>query len=361
MKTAPTPQAVWRYLAYCLILPLAIHGACTTPSPPPTQNYQTSRGVLVCNQGNFTYGNATLSYYNPDSGTVANRVFFNANGFPMGDVLQSVCVNNQMAWAVINNSGKVFGFSATNFKHTGTLTGLASPRYMLHLHAQKAYVSDLYQNVIHIINPTTMQKTGNIALGHSTEQMVALGGSVFVGSWSYNNKVFKIDAQTDAVIDSVQVPLQPNSLTLDANGHLWVLSDGGFAGSPHQHDTATLTCLNPTNLQVIRQFKFNNMALSPTGLTTNAAADSIFYLVDGTQPGLYAMPIAANQLPTSPFIAAGGSNFNGLAIDRANGHIYITDAKDYQQKGRLLRYSPTGTAVDSVQVGIIPGYVGFTN
>ncbi len=37
-------------------------------------------GLFVACEGNFQYGNATLSYYDPASGKVQNEVFFRANG-----------------------------------------------------------------------------------------------------------------------------------------------------------------------------------------------------------------------------------------------------------------------------------------
>lgn len=58
---------------------------------------------------------------------------------------------------------------------------------------------------------------------------------------SYNDKdVIKVDTETDKVVDSLSVTRQPNSMVLDKNGKLWVLSDGGYAGSPYGQDQATL-------------------------------------------------------------------------------------------------------------------------
>ena len=36
----------------------------------------------------FQYGNATLSYYDPETRTVENEVFHRANAFKLGDVAQ---------------------------------------------------------------------------------------------------------------------------------------------------------------------------------------------------------------------------------------------------------------------------------
>ena len=35
----------------------------------------TGEGLFICNEGNFQYGNATLSYYNPATKEIQNEVF----------------------------------------------------------------------------------------------------------------------------------------------------------------------------------------------------------------------------------------------------------------------------------------------
>ena len=43
------------------------------------QYYYPESGVFVCNEGNFMYGNAALTYYDPSSKEVENQIFYNAN------------------------------------------------------------------------------------------------------------------------------------------------------------------------------------------------------------------------------------------------------------------------------------------
>ena len=43
----------------------------------------TERGLFIVNEGMFQYGNATLSYYDPETKTVENEVFYRANAFKL--------------------------------------------------------------------------------------------------------------------------------------------------------------------------------------------------------------------------------------------------------------------------------------
>ena len=332
-----------------------------------------SKGVFIINEGNFMYGNASLSYYNIATKKVTNNVFYDTNDLPLGDVAQSMTIKDSLGYIVINNSGKIYVININTYKYIGKITGLTSPRFIHFINDEKAYVTDLYSKNIAIINPFSFSTIGNINVNnnetrfsqHSTDQMVQYKNYLFINCWSYDNKILVINTENDEVTDSIEVTKQPNSMAIDKNNKLWVLSDGGFADSPYGQDTAAITRIDANNFAIEKIYKFSSLNSSPTKLQLNGAKDTLSFIYGNwgngniNNGGVYQMPINSETLPNTPFIQQKKRLFYGLGIDPYNSDIYVSDAIDNTQNGYVYRYNANGDLIDSMKVGIIPGAFCF--
>lgn len=313
-------------------------------------------GLLIANEGNFQYGNATLSYYDPATKSVENEVFYRANGMKLGDVAQSITIYNNMAWIVVNNSHVIFAIDLDTFKERGRITNLTSPRYIHFISDTKAYISQIWDNRIFIINPSTFEVTGEIICpdmtmeSGSTEQMVQYGDYLFVNCWSYQNKILKIDTRTDSVVETLTVGIQPTSIALDRYGKLWTITDGGFAGSPYGHEAPALYRIDAETFTIEKQFTFR-LGDDPSEIQLDADRSRLYWINDD----IWSMDVTDNRMPVRPIIESRGTKYYGLTISPDNGDIYIADAIDYQQQGIIYRYNQQGELVDEFYVGIIPG------
>ena len=188
----------------------------------------------------------------------------------------------------------------------------------------------------------------------STEQMVQYGKYVYVNCWSYQNRILKIDTETDKVVDELVVGIQPTSLVMDCNNKLWTVTDGGYEGSPYGHEAPSLYRIDAETFTIEKEFRFQK-GDAPSEVMLNGAGDKIYWINDD----IWAMDVAASHLPTRPFLPYNDTIYYGLTIDPSTGDVYIADAIDYQQQGKIYRYSSQGELIDEFYVGIIPGAFGW--
>lgn len=355
-----------RKLLYILIGVLGLFSCSESPVDTVFFDFTGNRGVYIVNQGNFMYGNSSLSFYDPATKRVVNHVFQARNGAPLGDVAQSMTIWNNLGFVVVNNSGKIYIIDSSTAEFKGSISGLSSPRYIHIINSEKAYVTDLYARKITIFNPSTFRITGEIPVGnsksefnqHPTEQMVQYKNLVFTNCWSYDNKILVIDTNTDQLIDSIEVLKQPNSLVIDKENKIWVLTDGGFEGNPYSYEKPGLLKIDAETREIERSFRFA-LGEHPLSLCLNAEGDSLFFL----NRHVWKMAVIDKKLPEQAFITSANTNLYGgffsLAVDPSNSEIYVGDAIDHAQNGVVHRYNRSGKLIDEFKVGISPGGFAF--
>lgn len=314
------------------------------------------KGLFIICEGDFQYGNATLSFYNPDENTIENEVFFRANGMKLGDVAQSMTIYENKGWIVVNNSHVIFAINTENFREVGRIENLTSPRYIHFISENKAYVTQIWDNRIFIVNPKTYTVTGYIEVpdmklgSGSTEQMVQYGKFVYCNCWSYQNRIIKIDTETDQVVESLIVGIQPNSIVLDKNNKIWTITDGGYEGSPYGFETPSLYCIDPETFSILQIFYFKD-GDSPSELQLNGDGSELYWINEG----IWKMNVDDKTFPDSPFIQSRDTKYYGLTIDPENNDVYVADAIDYMQAGKIYRYNEFATLLDEFYVGVAPG------
>ena len=248
---------------------------------------QSQRGVFITCEGNFGWDNASLSFYDPAARTVENEIFIRANGMKLGDVAQSMTLHKGRGYVVVNNSGAVYVIDPATFRVTGVIEGVVSPRYIHFPNDTTAYITDLYDPRITVVDSRSNRIRGRIPMnGHkSTEQMVQWGDEVFVNCWSYDDKILVVDAARETLVDSIEVGPQPSSLVLDRFGKLWTVTDGRTAGIP-----AALYRIDAATRRVEQTYTFA-AGDHPSSVTLNGTRDTLYFIRGAARhavPALYA-------------------------------------------------------------------------
>ena len=353
------PFFICLYAAGSLFLSSCNDDDQTSTITEPKGAYE--KGVLVVNEGNFQKGNGAVSFINKQSKTVVADVFRTENNRPLGDVVQSVAVHNDRAYIVVNNSNKIEVADANTFKSIGVVNNLKLPRYFV-ASSNKGYVTEWVSfsgnGQVSVIDLTTNTVTKTIAVGKLPEKLIVINNKIYVVN-SGDNTLSVINPTTDAVESTVTVGDSPNSLAVDANNKVWVLSGGKKNYNPDysiNEATSTpgsLVRINPTSNAIEATVNFTSKTLSPTNLVINGGKNKLYYRYGGK---VYQHDITATTLSANTFI---NRNFYGMGVDPADNLIYGADAGAFTANGKVIRFNPNGTAIDSFTVNIGPSYFLF--
>lgn len=321
--------------------------ACVKDKPnenlQPAVTLSGGHKVYITNEGNYGSNNASVSLYDAGNGSVISDIYKSQNNNALlGDVCQSMIKINYSYYLVINNSGKIVIVSSDDFKNKQTISGFNSPRYILPVTPNKAYVSDLYANAISIIDLNTNTKTGTIPCKGWTEQMISIYNKAFVTNMK-SDYLYVVNTSNDQITDSILVGPFAGSLVLDKNSKLWVLSGGSSSNSI----AAKLSRVNPVTLAIEASFAFN-INDKPGNLCINAGKDQLYFL----NTHIYKMNITDTNLPSVSLINGSGHTFYGLAVNDKDNDIYVSDAIDYIQKSSIMIYNPSGQQKTSFKAGV---------
>lgn len=321
-------------LALLLLLSLTFF-SCKDDAIVLPEEQEVKSPVLMINEGNFQWGNASLSAYEWASKNFVDQLYLAANGAPIGDVFQSMILHEGNYYLVLNNSGKIIELDSSNFRLKRTFSGFQSPRYLHPIGSERLLVTDLYSNKLSILNLNTSSIQKQLAFPGWSEKMLAYENEVWIGNRT-NDKVYIYDIPSEKLVDSIPLAHQVNSMVLDRNNKLWVLCQGDAA----KKIAGGLYRLNPLTKLIELELPFGPKDY-PFHLNTNSNGDSLFFL----NKHIYAMGIEQQDLPSVEFINIEGSTPYGLGIDPKTGQLYFSDAHDYVKPSTISIYSRAGDSL----------------
>lgn len=315
------------------------------------QNQNNKSGVLIVNEGNFGWGNASLSLYNRESESLTKDIFKDNNVFQIGDVAQSAVVYDSMILVAVNNSSKVEVISKNTFKRIISITiPNSSPRYIQPLNDNEALVTELYANKIWLINFRTGTVVRSIDVSGETNQMILSGNKLFVTertkfNGSFVAQIRVIDVTNYSTIKTIPLQTEPNSFATDNLGNIWTLTDEKAT----ETKTSMLVKINSSSLSAVDSISFSS-GNAPRNLAYLKSNNSLIYSIAGN---IFKYTIGNATLDAVPFIQTNSTSLYTLGVDNTNNEIYTSDALDYVQSSRILRYNASAQKLDEFTAGII--------
>jgi len=325
--------------------------------------------VIVANEGNFTQGNATLTEFVVDNNTATDGVFFDANGFPLGDIAQSLNIFDGKLYVVINNSRVIRVLDPETFQQRFEITigGNASPREIIRLNSKYAYVTNLFDDSVSLIDlELNREILPRIPVGQDPDGAFFHEGLAYISNNGFgaDSTVFVLDPKLDEgttgdistheVIDTLFVSRGPAGMTLDDQNRLWIVSTG-FDGEFDENFNIIPGTGRPGGVHVFdidthQELAFFQIESAGSDIAFNPVENEI-YINSG---GILAINTETLTIEPQPRIEGNFFTF-GLSSGESVPRLYLADAKDFTVRGEAFIHETDGTFVNSFDTGIIPG------
>ena len=298
--------------------------------------------VVVVNEGNFGWGNATLGLIG-DGNSYTDKVFETRNGRKLGDVFQSIFHYGDQLYLVINNSGKIEVVNDTNFQSISTIEGFNSPRYMT-INNDKAFVSELFESYVVSFPVSDPSDRTRIEIGGGSGQLFNQGNEIAVRS---RGKLVFINSSTQTFQDSF-TDLEIKSVQNISDSELALIArrtEDTIKGDVY------LYRFNTGNRSLNDSVALGLGWDKEIDVAVNSVLNQV-YLYSGKK--VYFAPINDMSTLMSNHHEAPIQQYYGWNINPVNGDIYLCDAKDYVQKGEVFIFDSEMNLIEKVKVGVIP-------
>lgn len=333
-----------------LFASMALFVSCDDTENKPKGDFE--QGVFVVNEGNFTAGDGSVTFFDPESKSATADIFGLVNdGRALGDVVQSMTIAGDEAYIVVNNDNKVEIANAYTFEAIHTLSDVKLPRYFITANGKgylTEWVSFTESGRVSVVDLKTHVVTKTITTDFGSENLIAVGTKIFVSN-NFTNTISVINTTTDAVVKTIEVASSPGEFVLDAQNKLWVICGGGY-----KENNGALVQIDPSTEAVVKTIELTRNV--PVKLSTDKTKNFVYYYAGKS---VYKVSITATTEPTEALLTENNaSSFYGMDVDSNNGVIYVGDPKGFVSNGTVYRYNLDGSFIDSFTAGKAPnGFV----
>jgi hypothetical protein len=328
-----------------ILVGLNLFIACDKSTLPPEEPISDDGFFVVC-EGNFNWGNASISSYDEGKDQETQEYFKAVNGFSLGDIAQSMFETDENYIIVVNNSGKIEIVAKDDFLLVHTLDEFESPRFFQSINDSMAYVSDLFADQLYIVDYAQGTMMGSIPVNSWSEQMVQHEDSVYVCLYG-SQTIGIINSLSHQVVSEIDLAMSPSQIRIDSEGKIWVLASSWGNGS-------IIYRIDPETRMIEGEWIFEE-ANTIIQLETSTNGTQIYLL--SSQGEVYKFSNLSSTI-IDPIFSVDLEGMYGLDIDDQGG-IYICQAYDFVQNGSVRKFNESGVEQYSVTTGIGPNSIVF--
>lgn len=333
-----------RLLTMVLATILLFNISCRNDDPvteAPKGAYE--NGILIANEGNYGTPNASVTFISKDLNKIEQNIYSaNNNNLQLGDILQNIGLNGDLAYFVMNNSNKVVVANRYTMKNVADITAeIYQPRSVAFANNHIYISNDGYgaEKFVTVYKASDRAFVKKIPFTDATDRVVEAGGKIFVqnASFGYGNKLSIIETAGNSVENTITVPAGQINKTISKNGSVYTIATDGTNSFIYQYNPAG-SLVKTTTLT----------GLSNAGNLEIEGTD--FYFNNGNK--IYKMPMAASSVPASPLVTVTDNSFSTLyGMNVIDGKIFTSDANGFTANSKITVYSTSGALLKTFDAG----------
>ena len=313
-------------------------------------------GIYIGNQGNFSDANGSVSFHDPVSATTQQNAIPNLN-----TLIQSITLHEGIGYIMANTSNRIDIFDAETNTRTSQIIGVPSPRYLAVIDSTKAYVSNLFDNTITLINLLDECPEAAIPVGSNPEDIVVTSGRAYVANNGFgaDSTLTVIDVETDEIIDTIDLECDgPRMLEVDGQDEVWVICNGNTV---YNDDFTEI--IEQTNGQVVvlggrsgtvrTRFELDAQVGSELGGQDSyydAITDRLFVV----QENRILVFNTTTNTQLDAIEISGEEQIGGVAYDAAGDRLYLARITGFTTAGFVSVHDLSGAEVSRFDAGIAP-------
>jgi len=350
-------------LLICMAIFVAVSFSCKKePAKEEVQNVdeivEAEQGtpvkyIYILNEGTWGNNEASLDRIELATGIFEHNVFGAQNGRDLGDIANDIQLYGSKMYIVVNNSNTLEVVEPESGRSIQQISeGINQPRYVVGAGAY-VYVSS-YSDLVYKIDTTTFSVVATCNVGRDPEMMAVVGEKLYVvnsgglDNPNYDTTVSVVDLTTFQEVEKFAVGTNPTKLAKIDNERLLVICNGNYGNIP-----SSLVVLNTTTGAT------EKLPFTCTNLLINngyaycydfdwSALTAVFYRLNLTTFAKESLVLNGSGDIACPY---------GIAINKGNGNIYVTDSRNFLSNGDIYCFSAAGAFRYKCECGVGPSKV----
>lgn len=313
-------------------------------------------GIFISNEGNYGSPNSGVNFISSDLANVISQdIYKTNNGEDLGNVFQSVGLNGDNAYLVVNSSNKIAVVNRYTFKKQGTVTSnLVSPRYIAFSNNQYFVTNNDFSGTYKLNiykNDNTFVKS--IPFDRYAEKVVEAGGNIAVQT---DGSLYNFTTGTMDITGHSITLVNP---TTNVVNKVVTLPDSGEIKDLVSYQNYAYALSTTSKDSYIYKINPSDGSYTTTTLTDIPSVNKLridngnFYFIDAANK-IYSKNIVTTTSSASLLTAKGYV----YGFDVIDGKIFVSDAGTFTGNSTVYVYSTSnGSLLKTFTAGV--GTNGF--